>query len=255
MDQSISDTIPSQRQNGSSKEDVSKLQQELEKAKQTIQELKSEQARQQSDLEEVNVILNLKDELLASKEVIHLQKDQIKQLVALQNNNKEENNKVNNKDEEEEEETFKMKFKRLQAKYSNLQNNYAWSVFQLKERISNDGLKYRRRLIHWKTINEQLEEELKEIKKGHQEQTQQLEIKWKNTASGVLQHTLRDLKESQYNVKRLENEILRLKMENQEEKGELSSSSSKFVVQAATQSKYVLTSTRSSSSNNSKVID
>ena len=47
----------------------------------------------------------------------------------------------------------------------------------------------------------------------------------------------------------------KLKMENQEEKGELSSSSSKFVVQAATQSKYVLTSTRSSSSNNSKVID
>ena len=260
------------------------LEQELAKSRATIQELKSQQARQNCDLEEANIIISLKDEILACKEVIHQQKAQLQKLSQIQINKElqsppsspsaissaapssEENllftttgattstedethtsslfaaqrhrdTEEKEKDEEEEEDYWKGKFLELQSKYSELQNNRAWAEFQFRDRISNDGLKYRRRLMYHKRENEQLQEELQSTKRKHAEETSQLEAKWKKTASSVLQHTLRDLKESQTNVKSLEKEIARLKIEQQQP--EIMSSSSKFLIRAATQSNYL----------------
>jgi hypothetical protein len=216
-------------------EEVSRLRSELQAAKSQIDELKSDVSRQQYELGEVNVIINLQDELRACKQVIHQQKSQVEHLILASEPQKETQHQV----EQEHENECKQKFLNLQVKYSELQNNRAWAEFQFRARISNDSLKYHRRLIHWKSKNQQLEEELTQTKQHNENHVQELQTKWKSTASSVLQHTFKDLKTSQGTVKQLQKEIARLKLKHQQPEISPVDSSSHFLVKAANQSSFL----------------
>lgn len=212
-------------------EEVPRLQAKLQAAKTIIGELKASQESQTYELDDVNVIINLQDDLRASKEVIQQQKSVMENLAREKAENKIE------KDENESQNSYKSKFLELQARYSKLENERAWAEFQFRDRICNDSLKYHRRLIHWKSQNQKLESELREAETRNEKEIQELQTKWKSTASSVLQHTLQDLKTSQKNCKQLEKEIARLKL--QETENEIMSTSSKFLLKAATQSTFL----------------
>jgi hypothetical protein len=220
-------------------EEVSRLRSELQAAQSQIDELKSD-VRQQYELEEVNVIINLQDELRACKQVIHQQKSQVEQLILASEPQKPQTETQHQAEQEQENDNeWKQKFLNLQAKYSELENNRAWAEFQFRDRISNDSLKYHRRLIHWKSKNQQLEEELTQTKEQNENHIQQLQTKWKSTASSVLQHTLQDLKTSQGTVRQLQKEIARLKLKHQQPEISPVDSSSQFLVKAASESRFL----------------
>jgi hypothetical protein len=205
-------------------EEILQLQAELHVAKSTIEELKADKKMQTYEMEEVNVIINLQDDLRASKQVIQHQKFQIENMLSTS---------FESRGAEIEEPDYKAKFLKLQARYSQLQNDRAWADFQFRDRICKDSLKYHRRLIHWKSKNQQLEKELEEAKA----RTTRLETKWKSTASSVLQHTLQDLKISQENCKKVEKELTRIK--SREKEAEIMTTSSNFLLRAATQSNFL----------------
>jgi hypothetical protein len=218
-------------------EEVSRLRSELQAAQSQIDELKSDVSRQLYELEDVNVIINLQDELRACKQVIRQQKSQVEHLILASEPQKETQHQ--HQVEQEQENECKQKFLNLQAKYSELQNNRAWAEFQFRDRISNDSLKYHRRLIHWKSKNQQLEEEFTHTKVQNEKNVQELQTKWKSTASSVVQHTLKDLKTSQGTVKQLQKEIARLKLKHQQPEISPVDSSSQFLVKAASQSSFL----------------
>mmetsp|Transcript_14656 Transcript_14656/g.35349 ORF Transcript_14656/g.35349 Transcript_14656/m.35349 type:complete len:311 (+) Transcript_14656:201-1133(+) len=241
-------------------DETSRLRAELAAAKSEISSLRVELSQQQYELEEVNLIINLQDELRACKQVIQQQKQQVEQLILAQQQQQQQ---------QEEEETaendhsssetppnsrqevqagvatnngiqdWKEEYRSVHARYSELQNNRAWSEFQLRDRICNDSLKYHRRLIHWKSKNQKLEQELAQIKAAHSTEIQELQKKWKSTASSVLQHTLKDLKNTQGQVRQLEKELTRIKLEQSDPEIQIQDSSSKFLVKAAKQSNFL----------------
>lgn len=237
----------------SQQDEVSRLRAELAAAKSEISSLRVELSQQQYELEEVNLIINLQDELRACKEVVHQQKQQVEHLVLAQQNQKESVVEVlpssdasSNAQQDGGKETgtsgtqeWKEEYRALHARYSELQNNRAWSEFQLRDRICNDSLKYHRRLIHWKSKNQKLEQELVQIKAAHATEVQELQTKWKSTASSVLQHTLKDLKNTQGKVRQLEKELTRINLEQNEPEIQIQHSSSKFLVEAAKQSSFL----------------
>ncbi|CAJ1970203.1 unnamed protein product [Cylindrotheca closterium] len=248
--------------------DVSALRAELAAAKSEISSLRVELSQQQYELEEVNLIINLQDELRACKQVIHQQKEQVEQLMVVQQQQQQQQQQQGSAENDTstswsgfESETppnssqheaqlglettvggtqdWKEEYRSLHARYSELQNNRAWSEFQLRDRICNDSLKYHRRLIHWKSKNQKLEQELVQTKAAHSTEIQQLQTKWKSTASSVLQHTLQDLKNTQGKVRQLEKELTRMKLEQNEPQIQIQDSSSKFLANAAKHSNFL----------------
>jgi hypothetical protein len=239
----------------------SALRAELAAAKSEISSLRVELSQQQYELEEVNLIINLQDELRACKQVIHQQKEQVEQLILAQQQQQQQQQQVTVENDtstssseapsnaqqkvqaglatSDGTQDWKEEYRSLHARYSELQNNRAWSEFQLRDRICNDSLKYHRRLIHWKSKNQKLEQELVQTKAAHSTEIQELQTKWKSTASSVLQHTLQDLKNTQGKVRQLEKELTRMKLEQNEPEIQIQDSSSKFLVNAAKQSNFL----------------
>jgi len=234
-------------------DEVSRLRAELAAAKSEISSLRVELSQQQYELEEVNLIINLQDELRACKQVINQQKLQVEQLILSQQQQQQsaevdfpssETSPTPQRNEGKKmkisgAQDWKAEYRALHGRYSELQNNRAWSEFQLRDRICNDSLKYHRRLIHWKSKNKNLEQELAEIKAAHITEVEELQKKWKSTASSVLQHTLKDLKNTQGKVRQLEKELTRIKLEQNEPEIQIQDSSSKFLVKAAKQSNFL----------------
>lgn len=235
--------------------EVLRLRAELAAAKSEISSLRGELSQQQYELEEVNLIIALQDDLAASKQVIHQQKQQLEQLLMARQQQQETTENVASSSEAPPNsqqqvqvglatriggtQDWKEEYRSLHAKYSELHNNRAWSEFQLRNRICDDSLKYHRRLIHWKSKNQKLEEELVQTKAAHSKEIQELQTKWKSTASSVLQHTLQDLKNTQGKVRQLEKELSRIKLEQNEPEIQIQNSSSKFLVKAAKQSNFL----------------
>jgi len=245
--------------------EVVRLRAELASSKSEISSLRVELSQQQYELEEVNLIINLQDELRACKQVIHQQKQQVQQLILAEQEQQPtkttENSHTSSTSPEcsasaqqqslpgqvattasstnEEFQDLKEDFQKLHARHSDLQNNRAWSEFQLRGRICNDSLRYHRRLIHWKSKNLKLEHDLVQIKAAHSTEIQELQTKWKSTASSVLQHTLKDLKNTQGKVRQLEKELTRVKLEQNQPEIHIQDSSSKFLVRAAKQSNFL----------------
>ena len=165
------------------------------------------------EMEELKVIINLQDELQASKQVIQQQKHQIGLLTATATSEEgittstlSEDSITNNKtDNEEDDESsllvWKQKYRDLQHKHSKLQIDRAYGEFRLRDRITNDSLKYHRRLIHWKKQTQELQQE------QHKKETDELRKKLQKSAASVLQHTLGELKESRARVQELEKEL------------------------------------------------
>jgi hypothetical protein len=96
------------------------------------------------------VMLNLQDELEASKQVIFQQKEQLRFLI--------------DQDLLEEDDDWKLRYQQIQTKHSQLQNDRAWGELQLRNRITNDSLKYHRRLLHWKEQVQELENNVQELR-------------------------------------------------------------------------------------------
>ena len=165
------------------------------------------------EMEELKVIINLQDELQASKQVIQQQKHQIGLLTATATSEEgvttstlSEDSITNKKtDNEEDDESsllvWKQKYRDLQHKHSKLQIDRAYGEFRLRDRITNDSLKYHRRLIHWKKQTQELQQE------QHKKETDELRKKLQKSAASVLQHTLGELKESRARVQELEKEL------------------------------------------------
>ncbi|KAL3905296.1 MAG: hypothetical protein SGILL_009735, partial [Bacillariaceae sp.] len=58
-------------------------------------------------------------------------------------------------------------YEELQARFSKLQMDRAWSEFQLRNRITNDALKFHRRLRHWKDQSIELRCEIQNMENDH----------------------------------------------------------------------------------------
>ncbi|KAL3937860.1 MAG: hypothetical protein SGBAC_007110 [Bacillariaceae sp.] len=106
-----------------------------------------------TDVDMEAVIKNLKDELEASKQVIVQQKEQLRMVFESQDGN----NKNEKETTTDDESTWKSRFLAIQKRHLQLECDRAWSEFQLRNRITNDRLKFNRRLNHWKGQVQDLE--------------------------------------------------------------------------------------------------
>ena len=141
------------------------------------------------------VIVNLKDELMAAHEVIRQQRTQLENAVDSQIQNQNHTNEqlsggsigqissaqaagehggVENTDLPElsynRDAVPGDKFRKLQEKYSQLQVDRAWGEFRLRDRITDDALKFHRRLKHWKDECNKLQSTMKDLSEQHMEQ-------------------------------------------------------------------------------------
>jgi hypothetical protein len=103
-------------------------------------------------------MLNLQDELEASKQVIFQQKEQLRLLITRRHGDEGDQDLL------EEDNDWKLRYQQIQTKHSQLQNDRAWGEFQLRNRITNDSLKYRRRLLHWKEEVQELENKVQVLR-------------------------------------------------------------------------------------------
>jgi hypothetical protein len=133
------------------------------------------------------VIKNLQDELKAAKEVIYQQKMQLKQ------NKEADTGNGSDEDHDHEEQAtdvygrinltvgntmpLEKRYKDLQKKYATLEIDRAWGEFQLRDRITNDALKFHRRLRHWKKQNEELQTQLEKSMEEHADECKSLRAK------------------------------------------------------------------------------
>lgn len=133
----------------------------------------------------MTVIVNLKDELMAAHDVIRLQRVQLENLLSMEKktvdvvapttttttttttrNGENEIGQVTD-DMQRPNMVPLVEYQRLQAKYSQLENDRAWGEFRLRDRITSDGLKFHRRLRHWKEESTTAQSTLVDIKKVH----------------------------------------------------------------------------------------
>jgi hypothetical protein len=186
------------------------------------------------DSEEVQLIIDLQEELKVMRRLRDLQNAQIQDL---QNQQQEKKEAVQQQQQEEEIinepssssskndsdvvvdfpnlDYWKRKYRILQKRYSQLENDRALGEWMLRNRITEDSLKYHRRLIHYKKNKQTTELQLQSSRlmiqsaqTTHQKQTQQLRKQLQASAALVLQHTLRDLSCSQKRVKELEQKLV-----------------------------------------------
>ena len=127
--------------------------------------------------ESLTVIVNLKDELEAAKEVMeqqrvqlqHLLKQQSREEDAIRAASNEENNNSSSPSLEDQ-------YRSLQRRWIQLQLDRAYGEFQLRDRITNDALKFDRRLMHWKGQSTTLQGKVIQQDSQLAEQHQQLEL-------------------------------------------------------------------------------
>lgn len=110
-----------------------------------------EEGKQQDPQEDptniMKVIVNLKDELKAAHEVIRQQRVQVES--AMKDKNCEET-KTGDSDSDpvaaDAETVSAEEFRKLKEKYTQLEIDRCWAEFQLRDRITNDALKFHRRI-------------------------------------------------------------------------------------------------------------
>ena len=162
---------------------------------------------------------------------------------------KSTNDGDNDNDDDDDDPSWKQQYLQLHSKYLQLQNDRAYGEWKLRNRITDDVLKYHRRLIHYKIQNDTIENELKT---QHTKELQQQKMKLKTSASSMLQHTLQDLNQSQKRIEELENQLLLQQQQQQQ------NSSSSFSALSSTSQKHhprrrsslLLSSSSSSNPNN-----
>eukprot|EP00526_Cylindrotheca_closterium_P013389 CAMPEP_0113628494 /NCGR_PEP_ID=MMETSP0017_2-20120614/14765_1 /TAXON_ID=2856 /ORGANISM="Cylindrotheca closterium" /LENGTH=523 /DNA_ID=CAMNT_0000538803 /DNA_START=35 /DNA_END=1603 /DNA_ORIENTATION=- /assembly_acc=CAM_ASM_000147 len=115
-----------------------------------------EKSKPKTDVDMEAVIKNLRDELEASKQVIVQQKEQLRLVLESQDSSSSNENETTKVDKEE----WKARFMDIQKRHLQLECDRAWSEFKLRNRITNDSLKFNRRLNHWKGEVQELETKL-----------------------------------------------------------------------------------------------
>ncbi len=139
---------------------------------------------QNSPTDVQSVIRNLQDELKAAKEVIWQQKLQLKELAEQHQYQEEKQHLTTTTAESSSSDTnmdtdmnlvmWKSKYLTLQQKYTKLEIDRAWSEFQLRDRITNDALKFHKRLRHWKEQTEQIQHQLEDTMEQQAKETKEL---------------------------------------------------------------------------------
>lgn len=208
--------------------EIAKFKDLLGESEGVVQRLKQQQLQNQYDMEEVKIIINLQDELKASREAIAQLKSQI-ELISLGKEGRDEENyhdklldiafqQTSQEKEVVDEENmkvieddsmfhFKRRFQELKQQLSQLEINRALGEFELRDRITNDSLKYHRRLIYWKEKCQELEKTLAKVNAQHKIELKELRTTMKLSASSILQHTLSELKQARTRVNELETEL------------------------------------------------
>jgi hypothetical protein len=171
-----------------------------------LKELVQEQQHQQQiqaasnpvDVTDVaTVIVNLKDELMAAHEVIRQQRSQLEAVFDTQNHtttlagrNNGQIGPISPTQSAGEQGGGEMtdsavvyysrdvvsaeKYRKLQARYSQLQADRAWGEFRLRDRITDDALKFHRRLKYWKDECNTLQLAMKDQSEQHMDQLVQI---------------------------------------------------------------------------------
>lgn len=112
------------------------------------------------------VIQNLQDELQAAKALMHEQQEALKLAKEEALQLRTEHNDTSNEEgapDESQVSHWKEMYRDLHAKYTNLEINRAWGEFQLRDRITDNALKFHRRLRHWKEQTADLQQHLDEF--------------------------------------------------------------------------------------------
>ena len=105
---------------------------------------------QQDPTNIMKVIVNLKDELKAAHEVIRQQRVQVES--AMQHKSEEESksddpdSESSNPDSADDSTIPVAEFRKLKERYTKLEIDRCWAEFQLRDRITNDSLKFHRRI-------------------------------------------------------------------------------------------------------------
>jgi hypothetical protein len=131
---------------------------------------------QNSPTDVQSVIQNLQEELKASRLTISKQKEMIA-LVQDEARLKPFAEEEEGANEESELSRWKQKYRELETKYISLEINRAWGELELRDRITNDALKFHRRLRHWKEQTEELQQQLEESMDKHVQETRELRRK------------------------------------------------------------------------------
>lgn len=127
---------------------------------------------QNSPTDVQTVITNLQEELKAAKEVIFQQRYHlylnghvslsmdhgISAITTFGNNDNDNDNT---------QQSLQAQLQTLQQRVTQLECDRAWGEFQLRDRITNDGLKFHRRLAHWKESARELQTQLEESMERH----------------------------------------------------------------------------------------
>ncbi|CAJ1957508.1 unnamed protein product [Cylindrotheca closterium] len=146
-------------------------------------QLSNKPENRQVDVDMERVMKNLKDELEASKQVIVQQKEQLRLVLECQDSNNEKETTNSSSDDEGE---WKARFLEIQKRHLQLECDRAWSEFQLRNRITNDSLKFNRRLKHWKDRVQDVETKLDTLEtiRSAREQQQVPEVAPLDDSSG-----------------------------------------------------------------------
>jgi hypothetical protein len=153
-----------------------------------VRKLKAYMRRRESQLKELvldnqssptdvqAVIQNLQDELNAAKKIMSEQKQA---LIIAQMEIKLMTPSAQGDDDSTKSDLtdWKERYRDLQSRYIQLEINRAWGEFKLRDRITNDGLKFHGRLRHWKEQTEELQQQLEETMGNYAEERRELRQK------------------------------------------------------------------------------
>merc|ERR1712238_317163 len=132
----------------------------------TTDETKQQQQQQDDPTHIMKVIVNLKDELKAAHEVIRQQRVQVEcSIIQKKEQNDEANNRNSSTDNDDEQQKQASslspvatgmpagsstvpasEYQKLKSKYTQMEIDRCWGEFQLRDRITNDALKFHRRI-------------------------------------------------------------------------------------------------------------
>jgi hypothetical protein len=94
----------------------------------------------------MKVIVNLKDELKAAHEVIRQQRVQVENAMQLQSNEESKSGDSESGIAANANTVPLLEFRKLKQRYTQLEIDRCWAEFQLRDRITNDALKFHRRI-------------------------------------------------------------------------------------------------------------
>ena len=173
----------------------------------TLKELVLDQQQNPPTTDMQALIQNLQDQLKAAKIVILGQQQKI---IRVRNEGQlqpqpqpPDIEKEDNADSKEDEsaaelaaDSWKEKYQELNVRYTQLELNRALGEFELRDRITDDALKFHRRLGHWKQQTELLQQSLDDCVEKHAEEKRELQIQVleKEEAMSLIEHDFESYK-------------------------------------------------------------